>query len=247
MNRFHVQGSLLGVIPALTTLLLLPAAAQTTLVINGQVASRDVRTLGGSAYVKISDVAKALGLVVIKRPGGYELVKPGGANQVQGVVQGKVGDTLFDGRWRFRVISVAMPDSYTMKTPGVEPSSYPADTIDYNRTTQVVRAKPGYKLIVVQCRMANGQKTTQTFWLRPVTGRSINTALADTEGGAHTPVGFDLEGAPIQSAPLLPGAKLDFSLLFSVPEATELKDLVFTLTNNDDQGTNDVRVSLTSK
>jgi len=99
----------------------------------------------------------------------------------------------------------------------------------------------------VQCRMANGQKTTQTFWLRPVTGRSINTALADTEGGAHTPVGFDLEGAPIQSAPLLPGAKLDFSLLFSVPEATELKDLVFTLTNNDDQGTNDVRVSLTSK
>lgn len=221
-----------------------PVLAGETLVMNGVTVSTDVRTLNGSAYVKLSDVAKALGMVVVKRPGGYEITKAGGANQVQGMTQGKVGDVLFDGRWRFQVLSVQSPDSYTMKTPGVEPSSYPADTLNYDRTTHVVSAKTGCKLIVIQCRMSNGQKTKQTFWLGH---NDVNNALADTQGESYAPVGYDLEGAPIQSKPLLPGAKTDFPILFSVPEATELKDLIFTLRNNDfSHKGNDIRVSLTA-
>ena len=31
------------------------------------------------------------------------------------------------------------PESYTMKTPSVEPSSYPADLLEFDRTTHLVR------------------------------------------------------------------------------------------------------------
>lgn len=220
-----------------------PGAAADKLIINGKPAPADVRVIAGSPYVKLADVAKALGMVLVKRAdGGYEITRPGGANQVQGVTQGKIGEQLFDGRWRFQVISVQSPDSYAMKT-SVEPSSYPLDTIDYNRTTRAVRAKPGYKLVAVECRMTNGQKTTQTFWLAR---KDVNNALADAGGESHVPVAYDLEGAPSQSPPLLPGAKAEFTILFSVPVRTEMKDLVFTLRNNDfSQKGNDVRVSLT--
>ena len=218
------------------------AWADQNLVMNGKVVSTSVRTVGGSPYVKLSDVAKALSMVVSKRPGGYEITKSGGTNQVQGL-QGKIGDLLFDGRWRFQVLSVAQPDTYTMKTPGDEPSSYPADTVNFDRKTQLVSPKSGYKLVVIQCRMINGQKSKQTFWLAAKDG---NNALADQQGESYAPIGYDLEGAPIQSKPLLPGAKTDFPILFSVPESIELKDLVFTLRNNDfSQKGNDVRVSLT--
>ena len=218
------------------------AWADQNLVMNGKVVSTSVRTVGGSPYVKLSDVAKALSMVVSKRPGGYEITKSGGTNQVQGL-QGKIGDLLFDGRWRFQVLSVAQPDTYTMKTPGDEPSSYPADTINFDRKTQLVSPKSGYKLVVIQCRMINGQKNKQTFWLAAKDG---NNALADQQGESYAPIGYDLEGAPIQSKPLLPGAKTDFPILFSVPQNIEMKDLVFTLRNNDfSQKGNDVRVSLT--
>jgi len=221
-----------------------PVLAGETLVMNGATASTDVRALNGSAYVKLSDVAKALGMVVVKRPGGYEIIKAGGANQVQGVTQGKVGDVLFDGKWRFQVLSVEKPDSYTMKTPGVEPSSWPRDIIDYSSATRVLRAKPSYQLVVLQCRVTNGVKEKRTLWTAGSDNR-INTALADTEGSSYAPVGYDFEGAPTQSKWLVPGAALSFPILFSVPANTQLKDLIFTLKNNQtDEKGNDVRVAL---
>jgi hypothetical protein len=244
MNRLVVR--IHAAVLALTLVfcaLPLAIGAGNALYVNGKVASADVRVIGGSPYVKLADVAKALGMIVVKRVGGgYALARPGGANQVEGVTQGEVGDVLFDGRWRFQVLALQTPDSYTMKTPSVEPSSHPRDIIDFNRATRVLSPKTGYKLVVLQCRMTNGQKSTQTFWLAQ---RDGNNALADSQGESHAPVGFDLEGAPIQSKPLLPGAKTDFSILFSVPENTQVKDLVFTLRNNDSsQKGNDVRVSL---
>jgi hypothetical protein len=220
-----------------------PVSAAGSLIVNGKPAAADIRTIAGSPYVKLADVAKALGMVVVKRSdGSYEITRPGGANQVEGISQGKIGDVLFDGRWRFQVLSVQTPDSYTMKT-SVEPSSHPADTLTYDRTTRVTRAKPGFKLVAIQCRMTNGQKTKQTFWLGH---NEVNNALADQQGVSHAPVAYDLEGAPVQSEPLLPGAKAEFVILFSVPENTQVKDLVFTLRNNDSSlKPNDVRVSLT--
>jgi len=215
-----------------------PAASGDTLVVNGKTTSADVRSIGGSAYVKFSDVAKALGMVLVKRPGGYELTKAGGTNQVQAVTQGKVGDVLFDGWWRFQVQNVEMTDSYAVKKNG--------DGLSFDRSTNVVHAKPRTKLVVIRCRMTNGQKSVQTFWLAPLPGeRAINNALTDTEGESYPPDGYDLDGTTSQSKPLLPGAKTDFAILFSVPEGTRLKDLVFTLQNNDSRPGNDVRVSLT--
>ena len=52
-----------------------------------------------------------------------------------------------------------------------------------------------------------------------------------------------MDGTTSQSKPLLPGAGTDFAILFNVPAATQLKDLVFTLKNNDSRPGNDVRVS----
>ena len=56
-----------------------------TLTVNGKTTSVDVRMVGGSAYVKLADVARALDMSVMKRGAGqYELSKTGGANQVNG-------------------------------------------------------------------------------------------------------------------------------------------------------------------
>ncbi|MGI4790297.1 MAG: hypothetical protein ACRYFS_15775 [Janthinobacterium lividum] len=221
-------------------LIVTPALADETLTINGKTASTTVRTLNGSTYVKLSDVAKALGMVVIKHPGGYEITKSGGANQVQAMTQGKIGDVLFDGWWRFQVRSVEMPDTYTAKfLDGT-------NSLHYDAATHMVRADARHKMVVVHCRMTNGQKSVQTFWIAPLPGeRKINNALTDTDGESYSPDCFDLDGSISQSKPLLPGAKTDFVMLFSVPEATQLKDLVFTLQNNDSRPGNDVRVSLT--
>ena len=68
--------------------------------------------------------------------------------------------------------------------------------------------------------------------------------------GVLSPAGYDLEGAPTQSKSLLPGAGTSVPILFSVPEATQVKDLVFTLRDNDFSSdkakVSDVRVSLTT-
>ena len=222
------------------TLAALPTLADETLTLNGKTASTTVRTVNGSAYVKIADIAKALGMVVVKHPGGYTLTRSGGANQVQAVTEGKTGDVLFDGYWRFQVRSVETPASYPTKFLEA------ANSLHYNRETHAISAPPRFKLVVVHCRMTNGQKTAQTFWIAPLPGeRKINNALADTEGESYPPDCYDLDGSTSQSKSLLPGAKTDFAMLFSVPESIQVRELIFTLQNNDSRPGNDVRVSLT--
>lgn len=219
------------------------AAENGTLFINGKVASTEMRTIGGSAYVRVNDVAKALGMVVVRRAdGGYELTKTGGANQVEGI-QGKGGDTLFTGQWRVTVLSVETPvDSYAMKSQG-DPYGNDLPT-DYNSATRVIRPKPGYTLVVVRCRVTNGQKSPQSLWIART---DTNTALADGQGESYPPYAYDVDGAPIQTKPLLPGAKLDLPIIFVVPQGAQLKDFVFTANNNDatkSRKGNDVRVHL---
>ncbi len=219
------------------------AAAGSSLFMNGKVASSDVRVIDGSAYVRLADVAKALNMVVVKRADGYEITKPGGANAIEGAVQGKIGDVLFDGRWRFQVLSVLTPESYTMKSD--------ADTYDsaglshLNSSTHVLTPKADYKLVIVQCRISNGQKAKAQLWTA-IGDAKMNTALADTAGVSHPPVAYDFQGAPIQTTPLIPGAGMSFPIIFSVPSETHVKDLVFTLRTNGgaDPSYKDVRVSL---
>jgi hypothetical protein len=42
---------------------------------NGKVASTSVRVIDGAAYVRVSDVAKSMGMVVVKNGSGYEIKK----------------------------------------------------------------------------------------------------------------------------------------------------------------------------
>lgn len=240
MKHYRMQCCLAGLAMAVS---ILPARAGETLVMNGKTASSDVRKIGGALYVKVADVARALGMMVVKRPDGrYEITKTGGANQVQGITQGKVGDVLFDGFWRFQVLSVSTPQSYTMKY------SEDANNLHYDRDAHAVSSNNAqYEMVVVQCRMINAQKTAQTFWIAPLPGeRSINNALTDTDGGSYPPDAFDLEGTTSQSKRLLPGAGTNFAMLFRVPAGAHVKDLIFTLQNNDSSAGHDVRVSLTS-
>ena len=240
MHRYlHMQRIRQAVGLVAVALCVAPAAAGDTLVVNGKTTSADVRTIGGSAYVKFSDVAKALGMVLVKRAGGYELTKAGGTDQVQAVTQGKVGDVLFDGQWRFQVKSVETPASYLAKY-----MDDGGNALHFDRVTHVVHADSRFKMVVIHCRMTNGQKSVQTFWIGSLPELKIHNALTDTEGESYPPDCYDLDGSTAQSKPLLPGAKTDFAILFNVPEATQLKDLVFTLTNNGSGPSNDVRVSL---
>jgi hypothetical protein len=203
------------------------------------VASHDVRLIDGRPYVPVADVARALGQSVVTRAGGYEIAAAGGANQIQGL-QGKIGDTLFDGKWRFQVLAVEPVDSYPLKNKVNTDYSVFQSTAEL--TDGVFRPKAGQQLIVARCRVKNGLKDqNQALWWANV---DTHTALADDRGESYPPIAVDApEGGPFQGKPLLPGAGMDLAVLFAVPEGTKLKDMVFTLRTISDKG-KDVRVSL---
>lgn len=216
------------------------AAGGPRLVMNGQTASTSVRTFNGKAYVPLADVAKAQGMVVVPINGGYEIKKAGGATPIEGL-RGKIGDVLFDGKWRFTVLSVDTADSYRLKHRTTN------DYAVYNGVAELndseFTAREGRELYVVKCRVSNGRNSTASLW---VYNNDTRTALADDQGESYPPIGYDMEeSGPYSTKALLPGAKTDFTVLFSVPEDTNLQDLVFTLRtiNNKDKG-NDARVSL---
>jgi hypothetical protein len=242
MNRFANGAHLL--LLALLVMCAAPSAqAGDTLVVDGKAVTVDLKTISGSAYVRLADIAKALGLNVTKRADGkYELTRSGGANQIQGVARGKVGDVLFDGKWRFQVISVETPDSFSMKTDG-EP--YDKDGLtSFDRPHRLIKPVGDRTLVVLQCRATNGVNETRTLWTA-ISDDRIHTAIADMDGSSHPPIAYDFEGGPIQSKRLVPGAALNFAVIFCVPKDTKLKDLIFSLKNNQgDEKANDVRVSL---
>jgi len=215
------------------------AQAGRSLILNGAVVSRDVRLIGGRPFVPVADVARALGQTVVTRSGGYEITAAGGANQIRGL-QGKIGDTLFDGKWRFQVLAGEPVDSYQLRNHVT--TDYAAYRTAAELTDDVFRPRAGQQLIVARCRLKNGLKNqNQALWWA---SSDTHSALADDRGESYPPIAVDApEGTPFQSKPLLPGAGIDLAVLFAVPEGTRLKDLVFTLRTISDKG-NDVRVSL---
>ncbi|MDQ3813213.1 MAG: hypothetical protein M3347_04600 [Armatimonadota bacterium] len=241
--------SLTLALPVGTALIVLtPVYAGPKLVMNGKTASTDVRVINGKAYAPVADMAKALSMVVVKRSDGYEIKKAGGATPVQGL-QGKVGDVLFDGRWRFQVLSPPqIVESYIMKTNASTDYSVYRDIAHADATTHTFTPLAGYKLVAIPCRVTNARNIKQALLI----GDARNhTALADMSGGSHEVIAYDVSGGPWRTKELLPGAKEDMVLLFAVPLATQLKDLIFTLrgvSSTDasvDKYSSDVRVSLT--
>lgn len=193
------------------------------LTLNGAVASTSVRVIGGQAYVPVADVAKALRQSVAKVPGGYEIGAAGGANQVEGLA-GKVGDTIFNGAWRFAVTNVREADDYTERYTEKTPQSWKADA--------------GQKLILVDVELRNGQKFKTGLSLDQFDGK-INNSLAGSDGNSLAVKSYDVAtgdgyhwgrgGQSDSTADLLPGAKQNATLVFQAPQEFHPKDLVFTL------------------
>jgi hypothetical protein len=101
--------------------------------------------------------------------------------------------------------------------------------------------RPGYRLLVYRCEVKNGQKSAQQLWWFQ---NDTHTALADASGESFPPIFLDIASEAFQSKPILPGAKLEFNLVFCVPTSANPRELVFTLRTIADKGS-DVRISLT--
>jgi hypothetical protein len=203
----------------------LAAQAGKALYINGTKASSDVRTINGKVYVPLNDVAKALGMTVQPKSGGYEMIKAGGAGQIANKNVGNLGEEIFTGKWRFTALSVEHVQNYT-------PQYAPKDA------WRILEAKDGEELIVVKCRVKNG--TAKKDELVFANWEDSNTALTDMDEQSYQPTtyGFDLkadESSP-DGANLLPGAAVNFNLIFRVPAGTREKDLVFTAIRYDMRG-----------
>ena len=145
-------------------------------------------------------------------------------------LDGKIGDVVFDSQWHLQVMSVQTPDSYAMKTEA-EPYEY-KDLSTFDVTKRIFAPKPGYKLVVFQCRVTNTQKSSRRLWVAVSDSANVRTVLTDLGGVSHTPIGYDFEGGPIQTKPLKSGETISFAVIFTVPQDPQLKELLFTLAAN---------------
>ena len=153
-------------------------------------------------------------------------------------LRGKLGETLFDGKWRFTVQSVRNETSYSVETK---------TTTDYAVTSAVAEQdgpkftpKSGHFLVVFRCEAKNAQTSPQQLWWSQ---SDVRTALTDDRGQSYPPLITDIASPSFQSKPILPGARLEFNLVFCVPHGTQVQDLVFTLRTILDKGS-DVRIAL---
>jgi hypothetical protein len=214
------------------------------LIIGGKTASSDIRIIDGRPYVPLADMAKAMnGAAVKHKGGGYEITLgsvdtttpeagavAGGANEVRGT-RGKIGQVLFNGKWRFSVLSVDRAASYDSQFLPEKRTFTP------NGETE--------ELVIVRCRMKNGQNATEVAMLSPI--HPYHTALADNQGMSYAPIDFDKRGGHTDEGPsMLPGSQTEFGIVFSIPKGTVLKDLVFSIQNVEESpdGGTDVRISL---
>lgn len=177
---------------------------------NGEVASNDVRIINGVAYAPLRDIAKAMGTTVAQRPdGSLEIVRQGGANQVDAKLNGKVGDWLFDGGWRFKVVSVKRVDSYKLVNP-------------WYSETEVVGDEQ-HDLVVIDYVFRNGMKAAYNMDF----GGNL-TAVAN-EDGSSNPVysnDFKYDGSVWFSKSLLPGAEMKGAFIVKILKTEKPKDLI---------------------
>jgi hypothetical protein len=222
-------------VPAILASLLLLAgvcsAAQAgrNLIINGRIATSDVKVIGGKTYVPLSDVASALGMTLVNKPGSIEMTTAGGAGPVKGQ-QGKIGELIFTGKWRFMPVRLDQMDSYTEKYTG-------------DGKTVTPRAN-GETLFVLSCHLKNGQKDSREMIMSCL--HCGHTALTDDQEHGYPPCSYDVhnETGAYGGPRLLPGAAADFAVIFSAPKGTNPKDLIFTIMCGNDFPTGtDVRIS----
>ncbi|HEU4742544.1 MAG TPA: hypothetical protein VFS50_13200 [Meiothermus sp.] len=212
------------------SLLALAQSAQ-RLILNGQVASTRVIVVQGTAYVPLADVAKALGQTVVKVQGGYEIRAAGGANQLAGQFQGKVGDQILTGLFRVQVQKVERMESYTTR---------------FDKNNLTIQPRSAEEELVVVTGVLKNAKQLGTVAPSLSVNNPGNTALAGADGRSFPPIAYDSPAGTNTGGgfTLLPGAALNFAVVFSVPKGTEVKALVLRVGEYGDTGSKDVRVSL---
>jgi hypothetical protein len=208
--------------------------AQNTVTINGKTASTDVRMIGGKPYVSLNDMARAMGMTLVRKAGGYQIVASGGATETRGRYKGKIGDDIFTGDWRFSVRDVKEFDHYTSR---------------FGNKYDTTPKGPGDKLIVVTCRLKNGHQVKENMYFSNAFSKADNANLADTSEHGYEPIAIDVKYTYYNyGAHILPGAATDFALVFSVPKEAKPNDLIYRIFRYDDAGDSKkhttVRVSL---
>lgn len=189
--------------------------ASQKLFFNGSVASSDVRMIAGKAYVPLADVAKAMDMQIVKKDGGYELIRTGGAGQIANNYTGKIGEEVFTGKWRFTVLEFSRAQSY--------------DMVWSTQYTKHIDADSNGELIIVTCRIKNGTKVKDELVFSS-SWEGCNNALTTSSEESIPPAAFDVketETAPV-GVSFLPGAAINFKMIFKVPKGTEPKDVIFT-------------------
>jgi hypothetical protein len=203
------------------------------LIINGQIASSDLRSINGRTYVPLADVAKALNMTLVNKPHAIEMTPAGGANEVAGL-RGKIGDQLFTGKWRFTANSIDQMDSYTTKYAGSQETISPRNAQE--------------TLFVLNCRIKNGQKEPMEMVFTQ--NKCGNTALTDDQEHSFAPISYDAhnETGPYGGPKMLPGSAAEFAVIFSAPKGTKPKDVIFTIISGKDLQDSkpgvDLRISL---
>ncbi len=223
------------------------AQAGHTVVFHEAVVSQDIHMVNGRPYVPLADMAKALGGFAVRTASGYQIktkedqaeasagTDAGGAS---GGLNGRIGDTLSDGKWRFRVVDLKSLDTYTLQQDGgVDAGRLRGNAVLTDRT---IDAKPDYSLVTLVCRVRNGQRQAQAFG----SGYGRDTVLIDDKGTAYAPIGWDQDGGRQATKPLPPGAAADLTAIFLVPFGTDPRDAVVTLTNVSDPSPHNVHIAL---
>jgi hypothetical protein len=216
--------------------------SKSNLTINNKTVVAETQSIGGQTFVLLRDVAKALDCMVFTEKGGYRLASEGGANQV-GDKMVKVGQEMFDGRWKLTLTKIERVSQYrvTSNQPWADYSIY-NPVADYDNDTKIIKPRSKQTLMVAHFRLKNGMKNSASLW---VAQHETHTAITDTSEGSYPPILYDFESTGPATRDILPGAALEFNVLFVLPERSTQKDIVFTLRLVDkDAPKTDVRIAL---
>lgn len=226
----------LATLAGVATISAIPPLAETFLSINGKQVSSRVRVIDGESWVPVKDIAVGQGLTITASGHHINLVTAGGANQV-GTLVGKVGFTLFDGHWKFKLSKFEQVSSFKITSKsGMDYGVYnPVSEID---ESGVVTPKPGFKLYAAECTLKNGMTQQAQFEWSP---GDTKTAVADTSGVNHPWLVWDIASEAFVSKPMLPGSAINFKICFAVTDSAIPQDVVVTLLTLGEKTGTDIR------
>ena len=101
------------------------------------------------------------------------------------------------------------------------------------------RPKMGYRLLEFDCRVVNIGSEKQALW-----HYDTHTAVMTADGESYPPIAYDMRGSAAQSEPLPMNTKQDLNVLFAVPQAAKVNELIFTLKTIEEKQGTDLHVAL---